>query len=164
MLLPRNWLPVAGMAALLACGGDDLEARLARASEQLDEERAVVDGARDAVAERRAVLKQAQEELAASQDELSEAERRFAKLEASLTSSVTDDVLVRAVQKRLLEDDDLDTVAIAARVKLGVVTLSGVVPNTGLRDRALEIAGETPGVASVSNQIELVPAVSAAPQ
>lgn len=164
MILPRTWPALLSLAALLACGGDDLEARLARASEQLDAERAVVESARSRVEGRKVVLKEAQEKLAEAQEELHAAERRFAELQASVTSSATDDVLFRAVQKRLLEDDDLDAVAIAARVKSGVVTLSGVVPNEGLRDRAIEVAGTTPGVSSVEDEIELLRAVSTAPQ
>jgi osmotically-inducible protein OsmY len=69
--------------------------------------------------------------------------------------SATDDVLFRTVQKRLLEDDDLSNVAIAARVSKGVVTLSGSVPNAKLRDRALEIARTTPGAGHVESRIEV---------
>jgi osmotically-inducible protein OsmY len=59
----------------------------------------------------------------------------------------------------LLEHDDLTDVAISASVSRGVVTLTGSVPNGKLRDRAVAIAGETPGVASVQSGIEV--AVSA---
>ena len=78
-----------------------------------------------------------------------------------MSLSATDDVLFRTVQSRLLEDDELESVAISAIVKEGVVTLSGVVPGTELREHALEIVRSTPGVASVESQIELLPAVSA---
>ena len=86
----------------------------------------------------------------------------LAQREAVVNRSATDAVIFRAVQKRLLEDDDLSEVAIAARVSKGVVTLSGSVPNAKLRDRALEIARTTPGVGGVESVIE-VP-VSAAKQ
>jgi len=61
----------------------------------------------------------------------------------------------REEQKRLLEDDDLSNVAIAARVSKGVVTLSGTVPNAKLRDRALEIARGAPGTGTVESRIEV---------
>jgi len=146
----------------LACGDSDPELDLEQASQALAEARVQVEKARETVQARESEAQEAQAQLAEARSVLREAESEFAKREAVVNRSATDAVLFRAVQKRLLEDDDLSKVAIAARVSKGVVTLSGGVPNAKLRDRAIEVARETPGVVSVESLIE-VP-VSAAKQ
>jgi osmotically-inducible protein OsmY len=100
-------------------------------------------------------MQQAQERLEEARAALREAESEFAQREAVVSRSATDAVLFRAVQKRLLEDEDLSEVAIAAGVSKGVVTLSGSVPNAKLRDQAVEIARATPGVGRVESRIEV---------
>jgi len=79
---------------------------------------------------------------------------------AKVDHSSTDEVLFRAIQKRLLEDGDLASVAIAAHVNNGLVTLSGNVPDAKIRDRAVLVARETPGVQRVETQIQVVAAKS----
>jgi osmotically-inducible protein OsmY len=59
------------------------------------------------------------------------------------------------VQKQLLDDDDLEDVAISARVERGVVTLSGVVSEEKLRERAVKLAESVPGVVSVQDRIQV---------
>ena len=114
-----------------------------------------VEKARETVQTRESEVKKAQERLAEARSTLREAESEFAQREAVVNRGATDAVLFRAVQKRLLEDDDLSDVAIAARVSNGVVTLSGSVPSAKLRDQAVEIARTTPGVGSVESRIEV---------
>ena len=147
-----------GLAAALvalACGGSDPEVDLEQASQAAEEARVQVEQARETVETRESEVKQAQERLAAARSALREAESEFAQREAVVNRGATDAVLFRAVQKRLLEEDDLSEVAIAARVSKGVVTLSGSVPNAKLRDQAVEIARTTPGVGSVQSRIEV---------
>jgi len=149
---------LAGLAAALvalACGGSDPEVDLEQASQAVEEAGAQVEKARETVQTREGEVKEAQERLTEARSALREAESDFAQREAVVNRSATDDVLFRAVQKRLLEDDDLSEVAIAARVSKGVVTLSGSVPNAKLRDQAVEIARTTPGVGSVESRIEV---------
>lgn len=153
---------VAMALVTLACGGSDPEVDLEQASQALAEARAQVETARETVEARESEVKEAQEKLAESRSVLREAESELAQREAVVNRSATDSVLFRAVQKRLLEDDDLSEVAIAARVSKGLVTLSGSVPDAKLRDRAVEIARTTPGVGSVESRIEV--AVSAGNQ
>jgi osmotically-inducible protein OsmY len=151
------WILVALGTALiaLACGGSDPEADLEQASQALEEARAQVEEGRAAVQELEGEVQEAQKRLADARAALREAETELARRESAVDLSATDDVLFRSVQKRLLEDDDLAEVAIAARVSKGVVTLSGSVSNAKLRDRALEIARETPGVEDVESRIEV---------
>ena len=59
------------------------------------------------------------------------------------------------VQQELLEDDDLEDVAISARVEQGTVTLSGVVPSAELGARAVELAESVPGVVAVQSRIQV---------
>jgi osmotically-inducible protein OsmY len=147
-----------GLAAALvalACGGSEPEVDLEEASQAVEEARAQVEKARETVQARESEVKKAQERLAEARSALREAESEFAQRETVVNRSATDAVLFRAVQKRLLEDDDLSEVAIAARVSKGVVTLSGSVPNAKLRDQAVEVARTTPGVATVESRIEV---------
>ena len=139
----------------LACGGSDPEADLEQASRAVEEARAQVAQDREAVQARESEAQEAQKRLVDARSALREAESELARRETAVDRSATDDVLFRTVQKRLLEDDDLSNVAIAARVSKGVVTLSGSVPNAKLRDRALEIARATPGVGNVESRIEV---------
>ncbi|MFI5216583.1 MAG: BON domain-containing protein [Candidatus Limnocylindria bacterium] len=67
------------------------------------------------------------------------------------------------IQKQLLDDDDLEEVAISARVEHGVVTLSGVVPEAELRERAVKLAESVPGVVSVQDRIQVAGQKPAAP-
>jgi osmotically-inducible protein OsmY len=139
----------------LACGGSDPEANLEEASRAVEEARAEVAKDREAVQVLESEVQEAQQRLADARSVLREAESELARRETAVDRSATDDVLFRTVQKRLLEDDDLSNVAIAARVSKGVVTLSGSVPNAKLRDRALEIARTTPGAGNVESRIEV---------
>ena len=139
----------------LACGGSDPEADLEQASQALEEARAQVAEDREAVEALEGEVQEAQKRLAEARSALRQAESELARRESAVDVSATDGVLFRSVQKRLLEDDDLTDVAIAARVSKGVVTLSGSVPNAKLRDRALEIARTTPGAGNVESRIEV---------
>jgi osmotically-inducible protein OsmY len=139
----------------LACGGGDPEADLEAATKALEAARAQVAEDREAVQALEAEVKENEKRLADARSALRKSEGELAQRESAVNRSATDAVLFRSVQKRLLEDDDLSGVAIAARVSKGVVTLSGTVPNEKLRDRAVEVARATPGVASVENLIEV---------
>jgi len=139
----------------LACGDSDPEVDLQQASQAVEEARTEVEKARETVQARDSEVKEAQQRLAEARAVLREAEGEFLQREAVVDRSATDDVLFRAVQKLLLEDDDLAEVAIAARVSNGVVTLSGSVPSVALRDHAVELARAIPGVGSVQSRIEV---------
>ena len=151
------WIGAVAALALLGagCGGEDPEAQLRAAGEQLEEARGRVVALREKVESRAADAEKAKQELGTAREKLREAELALAKIEASIDRSATDDVLFRAVQSRLLEADALEKVAIRATVSKGVVTLSGSVPNAKLRDRAVEIAKQTPGVEEVESRIEV---------
>lgn len=155
MRLKAILVGLATALAALACGGSDPEVDLEQASQAVEEARVQVEQARETVETRESDVKEAEERLAGARSALREAESEFAQREAVVNRGATDAVLFRAVQKRLLEDDDLSKVAIAARVSKGVVTLSGSVPNAKLRDRALEIARATPGAGTVESNIEV---------
>jgi len=150
-------------AALLAvsCGGD--AARREELSHELASLREGLPEARARVADREATAKKAQDELAEARGGMRESERRIAEIEKEIGANATDPVMFRMVQKQLLDDDDLEDVAISARVERGVVTLSGVVPDAELRDRAVKLAEAVPGVVSVQDRIQIAEAKPATP-
>jgi len=147
---------IAVTALLLGCGRSDPEVDLARASKAAAETRSEVEIASEKVKQREAEVKQAQARLTEARAALKAIEEELAKREAKVDSRATDEVLFRAVQKRLLEDDDLASVAIAAHVNNGLVTLTGNVPDARLRDRATLVARETPGVQRVESRVQVV--------
>ena len=154
-------------ALLLACGGSDPEVDLERASKAAEETRSELEVAAETVKQREADVKQAQTELEAARAALRKIEAELAKRVAKVDRRATDEVLFRAVQKRLLEDDSLAIVAIAAHVNNGLVSLTGNVPDAETRDRAVAVARETPGVDRVTSQIQVVaptPAPTPAPK
>jgi osmotically-inducible protein OsmY len=142
-------------ALLLGCGGSDPEVDLARASKQVEKTRSAREVAAEKVKQREADVEQAQAKLEEARAALRKIEEELAKREAKVDRSATDEVLFRAVQKRLLDDAKLASVAIAAHVNNGLVTLTGNVPDAKLRDRATEVARETPGVQRVESQVQV---------
>jgi osmotically-inducible protein OsmY len=145
--------PLVVLTAALACGGEDGEAQLERATEALDRARAAVETAREDVEERGAAAEEATRGLDQARDRLATARRKLAEVEEQIDLTATDAVLFRSVQKRLLDDARLQDVAIVANVDKGVVTLKGNVARAGQRDRAVEIADSVPGVSSVKSLI-----------
>jgi osmotically-inducible protein OsmY len=147
-------LLVAGLLAL-SCGGDDEAARIEELSEELSELREGLPALRARVEERETTAKAAQDELAEARGALRVSESRIAEIQREVGAHATDPVLFRMVQQQLLEDDELEDVAISARVEHGVVTLSGVVPEAELGARAVQLAESVPGVVSVQNRIQV---------
>ena len=141
--------------ALLAGCQDSEEAKLADLTKELGTLRHGLTETRAEVGKREATAKAAQDALAAARSEQRDAERRIAEIEKELGSHATDPVLFRMVQKQLLDDDDLEDVAISARVERGVVTLSGVVSKKALSERAVKLAESVPGVVSVQDRIQI---------
>ena len=154
-------LLLAGLLAL-SCGGDDEEARLEKLSQELGTLRQGLPEIQSRVAEREATAKAANDALAEARGQLRESERRIAEIQKEVGAHATDPLLFRMVQKALLDDHDLEDVAISARVEHGVVTLSGVVPEARLRDRALKLAEGVPGVLSVQDRIQIAEGKAAA--
>ena len=160
-----------GMTALLAaafgllgCNASDPERDLAVASEELAEARAGVEASQAVVDGKQRGVDAARSELDASRELLRQAEERLALAESKVDVRATDDVLFRSIQRRLLEDSALEDVAIRAAVAEGIVTLSGDVPDAGLKERAIGIAAATPGVVRVESRIEVdFPPVAAPP-
>ncbi len=149
------------LASTLLCGGllvgcgNSEEEKIEALTKELGSLREGLSETRAEVAEREATAKTANDALAKTRGELRESETRIAAIEKELGTHATDPVLFRMVQKQLLDDDDLEDVAISARADHGVVTLSGVVDNEKLRDRAVKLAESVPGVVSVQDRIQV---------
>ncbi len=149
---------LAGLLALvcaLAACGEDPEERLERVSQELAGVRAALDRAQQRSQEKEQAFERAKGELEDARRALHEAELELAQAETRVDLRGLDDLIFRLVQERLLDDGDLERVAIRASVARGVVTLEGAVPSAALRDRALGIAQTTPGVSRVRDSIRI---------
>jgi osmotically-inducible protein OsmY len=142
------------------CGGESQEEALEEATAVLIAEREAVQQAREKVDARQQAVDQAQSELEAAKEELRIQEQELREAEARVGLKATDATLFRSVQRRLLDDEALEELAIAVQVSKGVVTLLGTAPDPDDRARAEEVARTTPGVVTVNNRIE----VTAAPE
>ena len=97
-------------------------------------------------------------ELLAAQSEFRQAEQALKSLgvdrprEASVVSDIA---LFRKVQGEILQAKSLAQVAISVEVKMGVVTLRGLVPSVQVRTLALNIAERVNGVRRVDNLLTL---------
>lgn len=153
-------LLVPSVLLLLAagCGGESQEQQLADATAAVVEKREAVEEARAEVESRQQAVDEAQKELDAAIGELQIREQALAEAESHVGLKATDATLFRSVQRRLLDDEELSDLAIAAEAKRGTITLRGTVPDEKTRARAEEVAQATPGVLSVENRIELEPA------
>ena len=165
--MSRPHTPVFSLAALLAlstllfvaagCGEDSQEQALEEATAAVVAKREAVEEAREAVEARQQAVDEARKELEAAQSELRTLQQALGEAEARMGLKATDAALFRSVQRRLLDDEELDDLAIAAEAAKGVIALRGTVPDQEARARAEEIARATPGVVAVENRIEVVP-------
>jgi len=148
-------LVLAGILALSGCGGDSAEEELARAREALKSARSEVSAAEQEVAQEEERVAEAREELQEAETDLREARERLRKARAKVDEHTTDALLFRAVQTRLLDDEELDGLAIQAEVSDGVVTLRGDVPAERYSERAVEVASGVPGVDRVEDRLRV---------
>lgn len=137
----------------VACGEPDPEKALEEASAELASAREVLTEADGDVNELRASMRELEAQLADAERVRREAQRHVSEAEALVTERASDDVLFRAVQRRLLEDSRLSDAAVTAEVSARVVTLRGVVASAALRDRAIAVAQAAPGVAEVVSEL-----------
>ena len=114
---------------------------LADAQEELRAERAEVQTAEKALQQARRQLRARRKELVGEQQDLQVA--------------ASDTAIFRLLQRRLLDASELDDVAVTARVYERQVTLYGEVAEQSQRDAAQRIAESVPGVAAVSNLIDV---------
>jgi len=153
----RTALAGALCVALVASGCGEREKRGAAArapSEAVVAAQAELEAARQAVVARKQAVSAAEQALAEAEKRAEAAAEGVAAAKQAAEIG-SDAALFRAVQSRLLEDDALKQVAVSATVRNAQVTLTGRVPEASLRDRALAIARETPGVRAVESEIEV---------
>ena len=143
------------VVALLACGSQKPEQRLVEAREKLEETRSVVQDLEERVEEKQEAVRQAEEALAQARKELEQAESELAQARQTTRTRATDVALFRLVQSALLDNEDLEDVAIRAQVKDGVVTLYGEVGDPALAEEALETARSAAGNEDVSSEIQV---------
>ena len=76
-------------------------------------------------------------------------------LEERLAARATDVALFRAVQKTLLEHDELQNTAVQVSVDDRRVSLRGIVYTAEQRDAAIEATRSTPGIADVRSLLDI---------
>ena len=163
--MSRHRPPVLSLVALFAlsallfatagCGDDSQEQELKEATAAVVAKREAVQRAREEVEARQQVVDEAEKELKTAEKALQGLEQELREAESRVGRKATDAALFRSVQRRLLDDQQLDDLAIAVQVTQGVVTLRGTVPDESHRARAEEIARATPGVVTLENRIQL---------
>lgn len=82
---------------------------------------------------------------------------------ATTPPAARDRSLTAAVATALRLDPETSGYAVAVSTAAGVVRLTGTVPTGHLRNRAGQLAGETPGVAGVENRVRIDPAAKPRP-
>jgi osmotically-inducible protein OsmY len=164
--LPGAFAALLAMAAI-ACG-ESRQEKFERALRVAESAQEAVASARDEVAQREAAYEKATAAARAAEEDLADATRKLDAAQASLdgaraeVAKWADDASVfRVVQQRLLESDELADGAVSARVEQGVAVLEGQVAEDADRERAIEIARETPGVVAVQSRLTV--AASRAP-
>jgi len=149
--------------ATASCGEATREEKLAAALEAREQAAQVLEEARAQMDQADAALREARRARKQAAQAVADAEQSVAEADAAVGLYATDDVLFRAVQKRLLEDDRLADVAISATVRDGVVTLAGEAPSEAVRDHALAVARDVPGVSDVRSHITIAVAARGEP-
>jgi osmotically-inducible protein OsmY len=97
----------------------------------------------------------AKKKLSKAKDQLKTARQKVKKAQQQVAQVVSDDVLFRALQKKMLDNDTFSDAAISVSVANRVVTLNGSVPDQDTKHKAGQIAQQQTGVAKVKNQLEV---------
>ena len=153
--LPARSALIGLALCLAACGEPDPEAALEEANSEFEAAREMLEAADADVGKLRSKMRELEEQLTDAERVRREAQRNVTEAEALLAERASDDVLFRAVQRRLLEDSALSDATVTAHVASRVVTLRGHVGSTGLRDRAVEVAQSAPGVIRVVSELQV---------
>ncbi len=150
MSRPQSPAPALMLAVLFAlssllflaagCGGESQEEALKEATAAVVEKQKAVEEAQQEVDARQTAVDEAQKQLEAAKAELRSREQALRDAKSKVGLKATDTTLFRSVQRSLLEDEQLEGLAIAVRVTRGVVKLEGSVEEEDDRARAEEIA------------------------
>lgn len=147
-------LAVTGTLMMSGCGND--------AQERYDDATEALEKARESRNEARENLQAKQDELQALQDKLNKAEEKLEdaredlrQAEANVNKNVTDEVLFRSIQRKLLNEERFGEAAISVGVSDRVVTLTGTVPDARTHKAALKVASGQSGVKEVVDFLEV---------
>lgn len=152
---------VAAAALLLATAcGESRQEKFEKAMRAAEVAQTSLTSAREEYTKRDAAYAEAREAATEAEAEREAAQRKLDAATTTLESARTevakwaDDASVsRVLQQRLLDDASLETAAVSARVEQGVALLEGSVADEAARERALDVARETPGVIEVRSAL-----------
>jgi len=142
-------------ASLVAGCSQDPQARYEQAVAALQEARQARDEARERVEAQKREVARLKDKLNAAEAKLAKARQRLEEAAAAVDKSVTDAVLFRTLQRKLLDSDRFGDAAISVGVEDRVVTLTGRVPDAATQEQAVELAREHVGVEEVIDFLEV---------
>ena len=150
------WLLAPFLAACFGVGCEPLpEAKYDAATRKLSKAERAVLRKEVTLQASEARAREAQERVERDRKALIDARQELANAEGRLGELATDEVLFRAIQRRLLDDAALRESAISVEVREGRVTLSGRVSDAKLRVRAVESVAGARGVKGVDDRIQV---------
>ena len=109
-----------------------------------------------AVGEKEEDLAKSQRKLNEGEDNLQTAQQQVQQASQAVNKTVSDDLLFRTLQGKLVDKDNFDHSAISVAVHDRVVTLSGTVPDQETQQRALKIAHSQAGVEQVIDHLQIM--------
>lgn len=167
----RKTIASAAAALLLATAcGESRQEKFEKAMQAAEVAQTSVASAREEYAKRDAAYAEAREAASEAEAERDVAQRKLDAANTTLESArievakwADDASVTRVLQQRLLDEKSLETAAVSGRVEQGVALLEGSVPDESARERAVEIARETPGVIDVRDSLGAATPPAAAP-
>lgn len=112
------------------------------------------------VDEKKEDLAKSQKEINQAEDNLQTAQQKVQQASQAVNKTVSDDLLFRTLQGKLVNKDTFDHSAISVAVHDRVVTLSGTVPDKMTQQRALKIAHSQAGVEQVIDHLQIMPSAN----
>ena len=108
------------------------------------------------VGEKTEGLANSQKKLNQAEDNLQAAQQKVQQASQAVNKTVSDDVLFRTLQGKLVNKDNFGNSAISVAVHDRVVTLSGTVLDEETHQRALKIAHSQAGVEQVIDHLQIM--------
>ncbi|KEZ76796.1 periplasmic protein [Salinisphaera hydrothermalis C41B8] len=144
------------LATLIAAGcSESPQEKYNDATSNLNDAKKARKQAQEKVADAREKVQDAQKNLKQAQNKLQQARQKVISATQAVNQTVSDEVLFRTLQKKLLDNDEFSKSAISVGVNQRVVTLTGTVPDQDTRKKAVQAVRSQPGVESVNDQLQV---------
>ena len=141
--------------SITACSQSPQE-KYEQANKELQQVQKNHDQVQKKVGEKKEDLANSQKKLNQAEDNLQAAQQEVQQASQTVNKTVSDDVLFRTLQGKLVDKDNFGNSAISVAVHDRVVTLSGTVPDEETHQRALKIAHSQAGVKQVIDHLQIM--------